>query len=487
MSPKGCSHLDSFKKVAKNKEQIRQIHGIFVVGTNDKSRKTRISNYFCKTCKNRGPFLHACFDCVYIGCIIHIRDHSKNKKHCLCMDLTYGQIHCNSCGDYVYDSEIDAMVKENKMQIGLFRKKLFDTTCWNPTEEERALLKHNTKKICITPESTLGLRGLFNIGNTCFMNCIVQALIHTPLLRDYFLTGHHKCKNKIGHCLMCELANVFQEFYKGATSPLALPKFLQLVWLHSTAHLAGYEQQDAQEFLMATLDILHRHCIETMPYTKLHKVNNNNISKRCICIIDQIFTGAQKSDVICQKCKWVSTTIEPISTFPLDVPMVLNGNGTPPSLNDLLEYYTRTELLGDGARCSNCQCEKHLTKQLTIKTLPIVICFQFKRFTQRVEKDKEKRREKISSVITFPEMIDMTPYVCSKSSWNFPQENRYTLFSVINHIGSIAGGHYIAYIRQQQNFWYECDDKEVTPANLDSVLNSEAYLLFYHKHVLNYD
>ena len=38
-----------------------------------------------------------------------------------------------------------------------------------------------------------GLRGLYNLGNTCFMNCIVQALVHTPVLRDYFLSDGHRC------------------------------------------------------------------------------------------------------------------------------------------------------------------------------------------------------------------------------------------------------------------------------------------------------
>lgn len=88
-------------------------------------------------------------------------------------------------------------------------ERLFQWTAWNPKPDERELLENQTKVIYITPESTVGLRGLLNLGSTCFMNCIIQALMHTPLLRDYFLAERHTCKVKAG-CLVCELSYLFQ-------------------------------------------------------------------------------------------------------------------------------------------------------------------------------------------------------------------------------------------------------------------------------------
>lgn len=480
MSAKGCEHFQAFKEDSTNLETLRWIHAVFVVGSPSRFRQVKICNSYCQTCRNRGPYMHACLECVYFGCHEHIRQHTTDQEHNFSIELNYGQIHCSSCGDYIYDTELDDIAMKNRMQSKKFHKRLFECISWDPTEEERQLLSHRTKKVCISPETTIGLRGLINLGATCFMNCIVQALMHTPLLRDYFLTEQHYCKGVQGTCLVCEVSKLFQEFYNGDRTPLALHELLHLIWTHAT-HLCGDKQHDAHEFFMAALDLLHKHYSESTQQNK--NVNHNN-SGNCPCIIHQIFTGGLQSDVVCQHCKGVSTTTDPTWDFALDLGSVTEGGRSPCSLLDCLESFTKAEHLGiEKIMCENCGSKQESTKQLTIKTLPVVATFHLKRFSH------SDAGIKISTAISFPEMIDMTPFMSKrKKERPFSTDNRYSLFAVINHSGDSANeGHYIAFVRQHYDYWYKCNDEVITQVTLKDVLASEGYILFYHKQVLGYE
>lgn len=347
----------------------------------------------------------------------------------------------------------------------------------------------------------------YNCANILIDNYRLQALVHTPLLSDYFMSDRHDCGSKSTHkCLVCEVSRLFQvceypvhltsseyntpllllqEFYSGSRSPLSLHRLLHLIWNHAK-HLAGYEQQDAHEFFIATLDVLHRHCVKAKSEhesksnssggsggnsssTSNSNANATHCYGQCNCIIDQIFTGMLQSDVVCQACNGVSTTFDPFWDISLDLgETTTHGGVTPKTLIDCLERYTRAEHLGSAAKikCSTCKSYQESTKQFSLRTLPSVVSFHLKRFEHSALIDR-----KISSFIQFPVEFDMTPFMSEKK--NAYGDFRFSLYAVVNHVGTIDTGHYTAYVRHQKDTWVKCDDHVITMASLKQVLDSE--------------
>ena len=56
----------------------------------------------------------------------------------------------------------------------------------------------------------------------------------------------------------------------------------------------------------------------------------------------------------------------------------------------------------------------------------------------------------------------------------------YDLYGVVNHHGSLYGGHYTAYC---QNFlnkrWYEFNDSRVSEISKNDIVSAYSYVLFY--------
>ncbi|SLM37149.1 ubiquitin carboxyl-terminal hydrolase 22 [Lasallia pustulata] len=102
-------------------------------------------------------------------------------------------------------------------------------------------------------------RGLYNLGQSCYMSVILQAMIHNPLMRNYFLAGRHnstECTRS--PCLACALNDSFSDILTTdkieGHGPVSL---LHKSWL-CHPDLAGYRQQDAHEYFQFMLDQLHQ-------------------------------------------------------------------------------------------------------------------------------------------------------------------------------------------------------------------------------------
>lgn len=64
-----------------------------------------------------------------------------------------------------------------------------------------------------------------------------------------------------------------------------------------------------------------------------------------------------------------------------------------------------------------------------------------------------------------------------------PQSTCYDLTGIVDHTGSLEGGHYTAICRSSGNApsyrWNKFDDQDVNEISQADVVSSKAYLLFY--------
>ncbi|XP_059920824.1 ubiquitin carboxyl-terminal hydrolase 45 isoform X1 [Gadus macrocephalus] len=139
-------------------------------------------------------------------------------------------------------------------------------------------------------------------------------------------------------------------------------------------------------------------------------------------------------------------------------------------------------------------------KHILISSLPPVVTLHLKRFHQA-----GMNLRKVNRHVDFPLVLDLAPF-CSATCKNLGSGERvpYSLYGIVEHSGSMRGGHYTAYVRVRppqrraehqrrnasgareasgpsQSQWVYVSDTTVQTVPESRVLNSQAYLLFYEE------
>ncbi|KAG8433086.1 hypothetical protein GDO86_017390 [Hymenochirus boettgeri] len=221
-------------------------------------------------------------------------------------------------------------------------------------------------------------------------------------------------------------------------------------------HFSYGSQEDAHEFLRYTVDEMQRSCLNGSFRFDRHT--------QATTLIHRVFGGYLRSRVTCLNCKAVSDTYDQYLDITLEIKMAH-------SVNQALEQFVRPEQLdGDNAyKCSKCKQMVAASKRFTIHRSSNVLTLSLKRFASF-------SGGKLSKEIKYPEYLDIRPYTSEPNG----EPIIYVLYAVLIHNGfSCHGGHYYCYVRACNNQWYLMNDSTVTSADIRSVLNQQAYLLFY--------
>nr|XP_049702253.1 ubiquitin carboxyl-terminal hydrolase 3 isoform X1 [Helicoverpa armigera] len=341
--------------------------------------------------------------------------------------------------------------------------------------------------------------GLKNLGNTCFMNAVLQSLNNIQEFSCYFSqlpslemkTNGRKVyhsrsytRQEMHDVVMAEeLRKVLINLNSGCGSKGAIsPECLFLVIWKVVPRFRGYQQQDAHEFLRYMLDRLH---------TELQQLLPDRADGGCVprapsaSIVTAVFGGTLQSEVRCLACGTESKKFDPFLDLSLELPEI-GRHEAPVALSDCLSSFVQVEELADTERyfCSSCKSKQKSTKQFWIRRLPNVLCLHLKRFRWH-----NYFRTKVDTSISFPlRSLDMSRFVLS----NVPDTRRsgqgnnlYDLAAVIVHHGSGAGsGHYTAFAINEEQ-WFHFNDQTVRAADAAAVAGCKPYIMFYIRRELS--
>ena len=97
------------------------------------------------------------------------------------------------------------------------------------------------------------------------------------------------------------------------------------------------------------------------------------------------------------------------------------------SLNDCLDKFNEVETMrGTGFKCEGCKKKVDIEKSLTIYRFPRILTIHLKRFYHSA-----MRREKISTTVKFPEVLDVSKYA-PHSSKCFLQSDEFLTFALLS-------------------------------------------------------
>ena len=340
------------------------------------------------------------------------------------------------------------------------------------------------------------MKGLNNVGLTCYMNSTLQCLLHIPELTNFFVNSYNEFSNKNEKiiqktetkgkiskeykALLTEIFSNSRNFF-GFDSSVSPKKFNDLI-SRLNPQFSKYQSNDAKDLIIYLLQEMH----EELNYfggKKLQKIPQCNQldesdsfkffyevnSKMNFSIISYLFWGIVKQTTICKVCQ---STLFNFQYFQyLSFPLYRYANTKFNIYKGLKDYIAEEILSGDNQfycqKCQNLRDAKIFSK--IYYTSPYLL----------INLDYGKNKIYIPKEIDYGSII-----ILSKEFLEIKAgEITYNLIAVSSHIGSSGNsGHYITYCRDiKSDSWYKFNDSSVSKCDFENTKEYSPYLLLFKK------
>lgn len=343
-------------------------------------------------------------------------------------------------------------------------------------------------------ENQKGLCGLANLGNTCFLNSIVQVLVHTPELVQILESLPNIVVNEttdVNVFLANECKGLISLMWK-QNAIITPNRFVQSVQLVSrkkeNSIFSDYSQNDVSEFVVFLLECIHLSLSKPAKVTIKGEVKNKTDKLAIQCYKEIKSTYSKSYSPIYDKFYGMSVT-ELLSRedpslvlsrkfehyFLIDLPLPSAENKSP-TIYDCLDHFIEPELLdGDNSWYNEkTKRKEEVYKKTVFWNFPPVLIINLKRYKENGHKDQR--------LVSFPvdHILDLSKYSVSYGT----QQYKYKLYAICNHSGgSILGGHYTSIVSPSgtSNRWFQFNDTNVTPIEPNQVVSTKASCLFYRR------
>ncbi|XP_011724619.1 ubiquitin carboxyl-terminal hydrolase 16 isoform X1 [Macaca nemestrina] len=321
------------------------------------------------------PSVWLCLKCGHQGCGRNSQEQHalkhyltpRSEPHCLVLSLDNWSVWC-----YICDNEVQYCSSNQLGQVVDYVRKQAGITTPKPAEKDNGNIELENKKLekeskneqerekkenmakenpPMNSPSQITVKGLSNLGNTCFFNAVMQNLSQTPVLRellkevkmsgtivkieppDLALTEPLEINLEPPGPLtlaMSQFLNEMQETKKGIVTPKEL--FSQVC--KKAVRFKGYQQQDSQELLRYLLDGMRAeehqrvskgilkafgNSTEKLDEELKNKVKDYEKKKSIPSFVDRIFGGELTSTIMCDQCRTVSLVHESFLDLSLPV------------------------------------------------------------------------------------------------------------------------------------------------------------------------